>query len=59
MELITGVYDFYVKQNHGLILNIQLVVGGFTLPIAGWLADIYFGCYKLSSFEYVDNVDFC
>ena len=45
--LITGVFNFYVKQNHGLVLNIQLVAGGLTLPIAGWLADIYFGRYKL------------
>ena len=36
-----------MKQNHGLVFNIQLVAGGLTLPIAGWLADIYFGRYKM------------
>ena len=25
------------------MFNIQLVAGGLTLPVAGWLADIYFG----------------
>ena len=45
--LISGVFNFYWKHNHGLVLNIQLVVGGLTLPIAGWLADIYFGRYKV------------
>jgi peptide/histidine transporter 3/4 len=36
-----------VKQNHGLILSIQLVAGALTMLIAGWLADIYFGRYKV------------
>ena len=45
--LITGMFNFFMKQNHGLVLNIQLVAGGLTLPIAGWLADVYFGRYKL------------
>ena len=45
--LISGVFNFNWKHNHGLVLNIQLVVGGLTLPIAGWLADIYFGRYKV------------
>ena len=45
--LVTGVFNFYVKQNYGLVLNIQLVAGGLTLTIAGWLADIYFGRYRV------------
>ena len=45
--LVTGVFNFYFKQNNGVVLNIQLVAGGLTLPIAGWLADVYFGRYKV------------
>ena len=45
--LITGVVNFNNRQNHGLLFSIQLVAGGLTLPIAGWLADIYFGRYKV------------
>ena len=41
--LVTGVFNYCEKRNHGLVFNIQLVAGGLTLPIAGWLADIYFG----------------
>ena len=45
--LITGVVTFSSRQNRGLLFRIQLVAGGLTLPIAGWLADIYFGRYKV------------
>ena len=45
--LITGIFNFSNKQSHGLLFSIQLVAGGLTLPIAGWLADIYFGHYKV------------
>ena len=45
--LITGIFNFSNKQSHGLLFSIQLVAGGLTLPIAGWLADIYFGRYKV------------
>ena len=45
--LAAGVFKFSEIQNRGLVFNIQLVVGGLTLPIAGWLADIYFGRYKI------------
>ena len=45
--LVSGAFSFHGKQNHGLVFNIQLVAGGLTLPVAGWLADIYFGRYKL------------
>ena len=45
--LVTGVFNYCEKRNHGLVFNIQLVAGGLTLPIAGWLADIYFGRYKV------------
>ena len=44
--LVTGAFCFG-EQNNRLVFNIQLVVGGLTLPIAGWLADIYFGRYKV------------
>jgi dipeptide/tripeptide permease len=44
--LVTSAYNFYGKQNHGLILNIQFVAADY-LPVAGWLADIYFGRYKV------------
>ena len=45
--LITGIISFSNIQNHGLLFSIQLVAGSLTLPIAGWLADIYFGRYKV------------
>ena len=45
--LITGTFNFTMLHNQGLVFDIQLVVGGLTLPIAGWLADIYFGRYKV------------
>ena len=45
--LVTGVFNYYKEQNNRLVFNIQLVVGSLTLPIAGWLADIYFGRYKV------------
>ena len=45
--LITGEFNFYMEQNQGLVFDIQLIVGGLTLPIAGWLADIYFGRYRV------------
>ena len=45
--LVTGVFNYCEEQNHGLVFNIQLVVGGLTLPMAGLLADIYFGRYKV------------
>ena len=45
--MITGTVDFSSKQSHQLLFSIQLVAGGLTLPIAGWLADIYFGRYKV------------
>ena len=44
--LISGAYNFYKDQNQGLVFDIQLIVCGLTLPIAGWLADIYFGRYR-------------
>ena len=40
-------FNYCEKRNHGLVFNIQLVAGGLTLPVAGWLADIYFGRYKV------------
>jgi peptide/histidine transporter 3/4 len=43
--LIFGTFNF--SQNLGVLFRIQLVAGGLTLPIAGWLADIYFGRYKV------------
>ena len=45
--LVTCIFYFYENENHGIVLNIQLAAGCLTLPIAGWLADIYFGRYKL------------
>ena len=45
--LVTGVFKYCEEQKNGLVFNIQLVVCGLTLPIAGWLADIYFGRYKV------------
>jgi hypothetical protein len=43
---VTGAFNIYMMQSHGIVLNFQQVAGGLTLPIAGWLADIYFGRYK-------------
>ena len=45
--LVSGAFSFHGKQNHRLVFYIQLVAGGLTLPIAGWLADICFGRYKV------------
>ena len=45
--LITGTFNFSMDQIRGLVFDIQLIVGGLTLPIAGWLADIYFGRYRV------------
>ena len=45
--LVTGIFNFCEKQNHGLVFSIQLVAGGLTLSIAGWLADIYIGRYRM------------
>ena len=47
--LITSVLHFSTKKyaDHGILFNVQLVTGGLTLPIAGWLADVYFGRYKV------------
>ena len=45
--LIIGTFNFSSEQNHGVLFSIQLVASGLTLPIAGWLADIYFGRYKV------------
>ena len=45
--LITGIFNFSSKENSGVLFSIQLVAGGLTLPIAGWMADIYFGRYRV------------
>ena len=45
--LVTGTINFSYTQDRGTLFNIQLVTIGLTLPIAGWLADIYFGRYKV------------
>ena len=48
--LVTSVFHFINRMknyDHGLLFNVQLVTGGLTLPIAGWLADVYFGRYKV------------
>ena len=45
--LITGAFNFSLNQNLGVLFSIQLVAGGLTLSIAGWLADIYFGRYRV------------
>ena len=58
--LLTSVYFFNVtlrdstsedSQNYGLFFTLQLVAGGLTLPIAGWLADVYIGRYKVIRFS--------
>ena len=45
--LITGTFNFSGRHNFGHLFSIQLVASGLTLPIAGWLADIYFGRYRV------------
>ena len=45
--LITSAFNLSFDQNFGVLFSIQLVAGGLTLPIAGWLADIYFGRYRV------------
>ena len=37
--------------NYRLQFILQLIAGGLTLPIAGWLADVYFGRYKVIRFS--------
>ena len=40
---------FFNAENHGFksLYNMQYVLLGLILPFAGWLADVYFGCYKV------------
>ena len=44
---------FYINRkvnadgNFALQFDLQLVAGGITLTIAGWLADVYFGRFKV------------
>ena len=43
--------EFYLLMHYNEIKydRVWQLVGGFTLPVAGWLADIYVGRYKLLS----------
>ena len=48
--LCFSVLYFYQKTsegNHGVEFNVQLVTLGLTLSIAGWIADVYFGRYRI------------
>ena len=52
--LIASIYFFDVTlldikhyQNFGVLFTLQMAAGGLTLPIAGWLADVYIGRYKV------------
>lgn len=50
--LCTNVAYFYRKigeGNHEVQLNIELIACGLTLSIAGWIADVRFGRYKVIS----------
>ena len=51
--LITSVLFFGLKTEGftGLLTKLQIVVLCLTLPIAGWLADVYFGRYKVLRFS--------
>ena len=40
-------YQTNPDGNFGLEFSLQLVAGGLTLSIAGWLADVWFGRYKV------------
>ena len=37
--------------NYGTQFSIRIIVGGVTLTIAGWLADVFFGRYKVICFS--------
>ena len=45
--LISGLANLSMQYNQRLVLDIQLIVCGFIILIAGWLADIYFGRYRV------------
>ena len=50
--LCTNVAYFYQKIGEGnceVQLNIELIACGLTLSIAGWIADVLFGWYKVIS----------
>ena len=40
-----------VKGNYTLPFTLWLVAGGLTLSISGWIADVYFGRYKVIRFS--------
>ena len=50
--LLISIYFFEVQLfKFELRYDLQLVAIGATLPLAGWLADVYFGRYKVIRFS--------
>ena len=51
--LITNICYFVLASEGymGLFIKLGMVAVGLTLPIAGWLSDIYFGRYKVIRFS--------
>ena len=49
--LLTSAFFFnesiFTGHDFEVLYNLQLVAGGLTLLIAGWIADVYFGRYKV------------
>ena len=45
--LAASVYNYFMALIEPQGLEITMVALGFTLPLAGWLADIHFGRYKV------------
>ena len=49
---MTNLYFGFVSEGFtGLLFKLGLVALSLTLPIAGWLSDIYFGRYKVICFS--------
>ena len=43
--------DKSIVSNYGLQFDLDLIAAGLTLVFAGWLADVYFGRYKMIRFS--------
>jgi MFS family permease len=53
--MVTGVFNYLLTSlmasYHDLVSTSVMAIIGVTLPVAGWLADIQFGRYKVMRFS--------
>ena len=51
MCVVNYLFNVLMSSHHNSVSSSVVAIIGVTVPIAGWLADIRFGCYKVIRFS--------